>query len=147
MMLGCSRSFIHGYTTWYLDTFKYANFWRINAVAGVIFVKCDKIIMWMGAIWPVWAFGRSLLKGAVTWGIYAKCSCKSGSIYAEDPSPGKPVIVAGTMVRALAGHKALVRAWMVDTMAAINPAGGACQSPPLRSNPWATKGYQGAPEV
>ena len=55
---------------------------------------------------------------------------------------GEPVIVAGTMVRALPGHKALVRAWVSTTMGAINPGGR--QSPPLRlaGQP---RGYQGLP--
>ena len=59
---------------------------------------------------------------------------------------GQPVIVAGTMVRALAGHKALVRAWVSTTMGAINPGGR--QSPPLRlpDQPRGYQGYQGAAE-
>ena len=57
---------------------------------------------------------------------------------------GEPVIVAGTMVRALPGHKALVRAWVSTTMAAINPGGR--QSPPLRlpAQPWGYQGLAGA---
>ena len=58
-------------------------------------------------------------------------------IYAEDPSH----IVAGTMVRALPWHKALVRAWVSTTMAAINPRGR--QSPRLPAQP---RGYRGAGE-
>ena len=67
---------------------------------------------------------------------------KAGGAYMLRIHPmGEPVIVAGTMVRALPGHKALVRAWVSTTMGAINPGGR--QSPRLPAQP---RGYRGAGE-
>ena len=84
----------------------------------------------------MWVFER-VAKRLKSYVLSIAVKAGGNGIYAEDPSH----IVAGTMVRALPWHKALVRAWVSTTMAAINPRGR--QSPRLPGKP---RGYRGAGE-